>query len=212
MAEHRIFYRRNLPHFQPPGATIFFTFRLAGSIPQQVLERLATEARLLDQALADIDNEKARRAQAHLEYRRLFGRYDKALDACSVGPRWLEEPEIAELIVDALHHRDEQVYRLDAYAIMPNHVHLLYTPLQTEAGEYIAIADIMQSLKRYTAQQANILLNRSGQFWQHESYDHASRDTGETERIIRYILNNPVKAGLANSWHDWPWVYSRVPL
>ncbi len=64
----------------------------------------------------------------------------------------------------------------------------------------------MQTLKGYTAREANKLLNRSGQqFWQRESYDHAARDRREAERIRRYIEDNPVKAGLAASAEDYPW-------
>ena len=68
------------------------------------------------------------------------------------------------------------------------------------------LAEIMQSLKVYTARECNRALERKGQFWQHESYDHVIR-LGEYNRIITYTLNNPVKAGLAKEWKDWPWSY-----
>jgi REP element-mobilizing transposase RayT len=68
----------------------------------------------------------------------------------------------------------------------------------------------MHSLKRYTARQANQLLGREGAFWQHENYDHVVRDEEEWQRIITYILNNPVKAGLVQNWEDWEWTYYKV--
>ncbi len=69
------------------------------------------------------------------------------------------------------------------------------------------MAQIMHTLKGYTAGHANRLLGRTGAFWQHESYDHFVRDAGELERIIAYVASNPVRAGLVTDWQDWPWTY-----
>lgn len=91
---------------------------------------------------------------------------------------------------------------------MPNHVPLVFTPLPKDnSDDYHSLASIMHSLKRYTSRQANKILGRTGQFWQHESYDHVVRDKAELERIILYVINNPVSAGLAQDWRDWPWTY-----
>ncbi|MGH9754478.1 MAG: transposase [Blastocatellia bacterium] len=68
---------------------------------------------------------------------------------------------------------------------------------------------IMHSLKSWTANQANEALGRQGQFWQHESYDHVIRDDGEFDRIVNYVLNNPVKAGLVKEWKEWRWSWRR---
>ena len=64
----------------------------------------------------------------------------------------------------------------------------------------------MQRLKGYTATQANKLLGRSGAFWQPESYDHVVRP-GELPRILAYVAENPVKAGLVQEWQQWPHTY-----
>jgi len=61
----------------------------------------------------------------------------------------------------------------------------------------------MQSIKRHTARQANLYLKRQGTFWQAESYDHVIRDEAEWQRIIHYVLYNPVKAGLVAEWQAW---------
>jgi putative transposase len=66
---------------------------------------------------------------------------------------------------------------------------------------------MLQSLKRHTARKANTLLRRSGQFWQEESYDRVIRDGEELEHTIWYVLFNPVKAGLVESWEHWKWMY-----
>ena len=82
---------------------------------------------------------------------------------------------------------------------MPNHVHLLATA-QAHVSKF------MRRLKGYTARQANQLLSRTGQaFWQEESYDHLVRTPEEFRNIEAYILNNPVKAGLARSAEEYRW-------
>ena len=204
---HREFYRRHLPHWQPDGATLFITFRLAGSLPQTVIAELLAERERQERALASIDDTTIRQEKAYLEERRAFGRWDQALDTIHAGPRWLGEPHIADLVGKALHYRDARVYTLVAFCIMPNHVHMVCTPLPGQNERYRPLASIMQSLKRYTAREASLALRRGGTFWQAESYDHVVRDAAELERIVSYVIHNPVKAGLVAEWEDWPWTY-----
>ena len=209
--DYQIFYRRHLPHCQPPGATLFITFRLAGSIPAEVLEQLLEESQRIEAMLAKISDPTERRQRACEEQHRLFGKWDKALDASQSGPFWLREQSIAALIAESLHYRNGKVYDLDAFCIMPNHIHLVCKPLPKTDGPYHAISAIMHSLKSYTANEANRLLSRDGAFWQHESYDHAVRDDAEWRRIINYVLNNPVTAGLVSNHEDWKWSYCKYP-
>ena len=74
------------------------------------------------------------------------------------------------------------------------------------------LAVIMHSLKGYTARKCNVVLCRTGGFWQHESFDHIIRDEPEFARVINYVLNNPVKEGMVNRWPDWKWNYCRPSL
>jgi REP element-mobilizing transposase RayT len=210
--EYKVSYRRHLPHFQPPEATLFITSRLADSIPVEVQKQLRAEAERVEAALTRISDPQKRAQQTYLEQRRLFGKWDTLLDTPKSGPTWLSEPAIAELLIESLHYRDGRVYTLDAFCVMPNHVHVVYTPLRKADGSYHAMSAIMQSLKGRTAYKANSLLGRRGDFWQHENYDHVVRDEAELQRIIRYVLNNPVKAGLVQKWQDWSWTYSKYPL
>jgi REP element-mobilizing transposase RayT len=207
--EYKPDYRRYLPHIQPPGATLFITFRLASSLPKSTLTALRNEASLALESVASINEDEKRRERAYLEQRRHFGRWDEALDQYKGGVQWLAEERIAKLVAERIYHHDGQLYELDAFCIMSNHVHLLFTPLQKTDGSYHSLAAIMQSLKGYTVRRANQLLGRQGRFWQPESYDHIVRDREECDRIIRYILNNPVKAGLVGEWSNWPWTYWR---
>ncbi len=149
----------------------------------------------------------------YLAERRHFGRFDEQLHQSS-GPHYLEQPALAQIVADSFHHRDKRVYRLDAFSILSNHAHVIFAPLPKGVNldgspQYHKLSKIMQSLKRHTAQECNKLLGRQGTFWQAESYDHIVRDEVEWERIVRYVLNNPVKAGLVSEWWEWPYTYLR---
>jgi REP element-mobilizing transposase RayT len=94
---------------------------------------------------------------------------------------------------------EKQFYELQAWAVMPNHVHLLILPR-------VALPQITHWLKGRTAREANLLLERSGEpFWQDESYDHWVRNEKEFSRIVAYIEENPVSAGLVATPEDWRW-------
>jgi putative transposase len=204
---YKIDYRRNLPHIQPPGACFFITFRLAGSLPISVQRALRSEAEVQLHNLQAITDPVERARREYEAHRKHFGRWDAALDAESSGPHWLKAQRVAEIVAESIHHLNGRLYYLDSFCIMSNHVHLLFTPLQDDDAVYHGLAKIMHSLKGYTAKQANLALGRTGQFWQRESFDHIVRDSDEMSRIRRYILNNPVKAGLVEHWKDWPHTY-----
>jgi REP element-mobilizing transposase RayT len=120
---------------------------------------------------------------------------DKASEVCL-----LKEPRIAGIVSNALRHFNEQRYHLHAWTIMPNHVHALLFPFDTNG-----LSSIIHSWKSYTATQANLVLERKGRFWDHEYFDRVIRSARHFEFTTRYILNNPVKAGLCNEPHQWPW-------
>lgn len=210
--EYQESYRRNLPHIQPPGATMFSTFRLAGSIPAARSQELLQQRELVQRQLEQIKDKQERSKRAVLEEKRFFGKWDKMLDTASTGPFWLRDDKIATVVVKSLHYQDKKRYQLEAFCVMPNHVHLVFTPLAQDETNYYSISTIMHSLKRYTAREANQILKREGDFWQHENYDHYVRDDREFQRIVNYVLNNPVNAGLVSSPEEWKWSYCRTNL
>ncbi len=211
--EYKLFYRRHLPHYQPFGATLFITFRLANSLPAQVIQDLNNESKRIDAQLSKIADSKKRASQAIIEHWKHFVRWDEALHNVDSGLFWLRNEEIATLVVDSLHYRHERVYTLEAFTVMPNHVHVLFTPSPKDEDDgYYSLSSIMHSLKRHTALNANRILGREGAFWQGESYDHVVRDADDLNRIVHYILNNPVSAGLVSDWEQWPWIYCRYDL
>lgn len=153
-------------------------------------EAASVERRL--QRITDIDE---RKMEAYQEQKRHFGQWDAALDQPATGPRWLSEPQVAQLLQESLHYRDGKVYDLDTFCIMSNHAHLLFTPLLEAEERYHALSAIMQSLKGFTARKANLILKREGQFWQHESYDHVVRNERKAAHPEIYF---------AESGESWP--------
>jgi REP element-mobilizing transposase RayT len=126
---------------------------------------------------------------------------DRLLDQARTGPLHLRRTDIAELLVDAIRYRQQEMrqFQLHSWVIMANHAHLLITP-------HVEASKLMHSLKRYTGRKANQILGLTGKpFWQEESYDHLVRDESEFRRIVGYIELNPVKAGLVATPEAFPW-------
>ena len=210
--DYKTFYRRHLPHFQPSGATLFVTFRLAGSIPQAVLNRWAVDSQAQQKRMRSGVGQASSLSSAFRQRR--FVEYENLLHRAVCGPLWLKDPELATIVSDAMMFRDSETYAVDAYCVMPNHVHVVLAPLVTDSPnlEPTSLGSIMHSVKSYTANQANAVLRRQGSFWEHENFDRAIRDEEEWLRTIGYVLNNPVKAGLVGDWQDWPHSYCRPEL
>jgi len=125
-------------------------------------------------------------------------RVEQYLDA-GYGACWLRQPEVAAFVADAIRHFDGERHRLAAWCVMPNHVHVVVEPL----GHH-RLPEFLKSWKGFSAAQANRLLKRQGEFWQEEYYDRVVRDENDFVRCVRYVLENPLQAGLV----DWPWVWA----
>jgi REP element-mobilizing transposase RayT len=133
-------------------------------------------------------------------------RIEQLLDA-GYGECFLAKPEIAPLIEKSLLHFDAIRYSLHEWVIMPNHVHLLLTVY----AEF-TLRFTIGNFKSYTAQVANGLLQRQGQFWYPEFYDRYIRTAQHYENVVYYIHNNPVKAGLCAEAKQWEFSSARRRL
>ncbi|MGH1435988.1 MAG: transposase [Lewinella sp.] len=206
----KIYYKRNLPHYQPPGGTFFVTFRLKNSVPMATLRNQKRSQE--EEMIAKRDLSQEERDEYHLQH--VFAN-DELLDKIKSGPFFLQEKAIAQLVIERIEEYDTQLYDLLSYCIMPNHVHLLIdTQIQLAddgsiPGDYVQLQDIMRLIKGGTATAANRLLNRSGPFWESESYDHWVRNEDSLFRIIAYIMENPCKANFVKRWQDWPYSYAK---
>ena len=181
--------RRFLPHWQQNSATYFVTFRLADSLPQIELQLLQQEKEEWQKKHPEplSETEKA-------EYHRLFSqRVDKWLDA-GMGECYLKDPQLAKIVADALTYFDGDRYHLGEWVVMPNHVHVIVTPLGNHK-----LSEITHSWKSFTANQINKYLNRRGQLWQKESYDQIVRSPQHLERVQTYIANHAPNVAQASS-------------
>ena len=122
---------------------------------------------------------------------------DKYLDE-GHGTRPLADARVAGLIQNALLHFDGERYQLHAWVVMPNHVHVLLSPIEGHS-----LTEITHSWKSFTANQANKLLGRTGEFWQRESFDRFIRNEEHFAAEVDYIERNPVAAGLCRTPEDW---------
>lgn len=185
--DYKEFYRRHRPHFQPSNSILFVTFRLAGSIPQATIrDYKAKKEWLIDQlkrsqkSTRDTKGAEFKEWTERLEQfkREWFMKFEKMHQAAT-GPMWMKDIEVADTVARNIHALDGETYLLDAYCIMSNHVHIVFTPYLTEndvkesidddghltfASECPGLSKIMQLLKGRTARECNQRLMRSGQF------------------------------------------------
>ncbi|HDP76213.1 MAG TPA: hypothetical protein ENN49_10200 [Bacteroidales bacterium] len=184
-------HQGNLPHWQQENVWYFVTFRLADSIPTEVAEQIKVEREIWLKNNSKNPNSEYSKEQLK-EYNRLFSdRVEKLLNDYH-GSCILKNKEIANIVKNAIENFNNQRYLLDEWVIMPNHVHILVKPLAENK-----LSDILHSWKSFTANEINKALNKKGQVWMHESYDHIVRNERAFRAIRNYIRQNPVKAKLA---------------
>ena len=183
MDEPRGWYSRGyLPHFDGGEVPQFLTFHLADSIPRSLFQQWQEELSLLEKTKAELERRKRIEAYLDLGY----------------GEAWLRDPELASMVERALLFFDGKRYYLHAWVVMPNHAHVLFTPILP-----YSLARIAHSWKSFTADQANKRLARMGQFWWPESYDRFIREEHHYASTIAYIENNPPKAKLCSAPEDY---------
>jgi REP element-mobilizing transposase RayT len=193
--------RGYLPHVKKEGADYFVTFRLADSLPREVLLRYEAEraARMRAVLEAQRSGTAQRDSQETInrDFRRQVERYlDRGAGACC-----LRQPGIADLVAGALQFFHDQRYVLREWVVMPNHVHVLFWPMPNHL-----VGEIVKSWKQFTSLRAKRMLGLTEhRFWQPEAYDHWVRDDEQRARIARYIRGNPVAAGLCACPEDWQW-------
>jgi len=204
--------RGYLPHRELRDATYFVTFRLAGTLPQKILQQILAErqsylaaAQKQNRKLTDQEEKRLK----YLESRSIQQYLDRGLGEC-----WLSRPPVAEIIKQSILYFDGSRYTSHAFCIMPNHFHWLVTPWIADNSSSLdsSLISIMHSIKSFTAHQANKILKRKGPFWNREYYDHLVRSSEEFGRLLVYILENPLKAGLCKDWQEWPWTICSAPI
>jgi len=205
--------RGYLPHFDGDDATQHVTFHLADSLPQQVVAEVEEELRFLPAAERDFER-----------WRRLEQWMDAGYGSCV-----LKEPAVAAMVQGALLYFDAERCRILAWVVMPNHVHVLFTPINGWA-----VSAIITSWKVYTARHIYAFWRENpdkrpagyaasqgrphatrergvpqtptpDHVWHREYWDRFMRNQEHFARTRAYIHGNPVKAGLVAYPEEWPW-------
>ena len=184
-----------MPHFDSHHVVQHVTFHLADSLPAGVLARLEEELRTVPPERQDAERRK------HIET------WIDAGHGCCL----LREPAAACLVQDAFLFFDGVRYRLLAWVVMPNHVHVLFQPM-----EGWTMARIVTSWKSFTGRRLSSLLpesprsNAVHRVWHREYWDRFIRDERHLHAAREYIHNNPVKAGLVRCPEEWEWSSARL--
>jgi len=198
MVETIRFCRGNLPHWLVADRTYFVTMRLNGTLPRSVVEGLRSERDALHDA--GCQDEEAWLALT----RRQFLRIDAILDAVpEAGKDWLTQDGIPQAVLASVEWlKTEGNWSIHAATVMSTHLHVV---LSNRAGRSGALLEDLEKFKRFTGRAANRILNRTGRFWAREEFDHWCRTPDKVAAAVRYVRENPVKAGLVERWQDWPW-------
>lgn len=191
--------RRNLPHWTQSGATYFITFRLGDSIPIALQQQWAQEREIWLRFHPEPWD-----AAAEAEYlERFTERMEEWVDQ-GFGECYLRRSDIRAGVEKHLLHFDGERYDVDAFVLMPNHVHALLRPRDGHE-----LFDLLQGIKGTSARTCNKLLGRTGTtFWMEDSYNRIVRDAEELFGFRRYIAANPVKAKLVE--HEFTLVMNDV--
>jgi REP element-mobilizing transposase RayT len=185
----RLHTRGYLPHVDAEGTTQFITFRLADSMPQHLHHQWRAEL-----SAGEITDADLRKRIEHF--------LDSGYGSCA-----LRDRRVANEIRETLIKWNGKRYRLIAWVVMLNHVHLLI-----ELNEGFTLSEVMHSIKSYTAHQANKIREQKGRFWSVESFDRYIRDSRHFRNTIKYIEDNPVKAGLCKRREDWEFSSAYIPM
>ena len=191
--------KRNMPHIDMPGHLTFVTFRLADSMPRNVvqlwhddIDAWLEENKLVGRTVEDIMNSIDINDDVKNELRKFKNRkWHGHLDDCH-GAFVLRDLHCRTLVEESLLHFEGERYDLERFIIMPNHVHAM---IQMRRG--FPLRKQLTEIMRFSGRKVNSHVKRHGDCWQSEPFDHVVRSETQFEYLQRYINDNPKKAGLS---------------
>ncbi len=188
-------YFEQASHLSSQRRYALVTVRLSHSIPFSAREKLMDyRLRCGGESERDINIQKA--AQ-------LFAYWDLVLDL-SPGPRWLEHPEVAESARRALRDVDGVLCDVRAWVLLPTHIHVLAAPCPVP-GAAPGILHLAEAIKAPVAHKARTLLRVSTPLWEDGAHMHLLDSAADLDRTLRYLRQEPVRAGLVTLAEEWEW-------
>jgi putative transposase len=183
------FYRKRLPHWTVRDGLYFVTIRQKDSIP-------ANAAKIIRSKTLELDNYAP--SEQVLLRKKIFAEMDNWLDR-NTNKGNLADSEISRILIDSIQfRRDSNDWDMIEFVIMPNHIHLFFG-LKDKS-----LKTVISNFKRWTSKEIKPLLKADRPLWHREWFDHWSRSGQQDEKIVKYIRQNPVKAGLVKDYKDWP--------
>jgi REP element-mobilizing transposase RayT len=122
--------------------------------------------------------------------------------------RWILPESARAIVLDCCLHDNDTKILMQAVVVMPDHVHIVFAPL-ANAMEVYSLAEIIGAIKSASAHKINQSLGRTGKVWQTESFDRVLRSSESLDQKIAYILENPVRRGLASVPENYCWLWQR---
>jgi REP element-mobilizing transposase RayT len=125
--------------------------------------------------------------------------------------RWILPTQVRSTVLESCLHDNGNKFVLRVAVVMPDHVHLIFTPLINYAAIAIySLGEIMGAIKGASAHRINKVVGRKGCVWQTESFDHVLRSSESLDAKILYVLENPVRKGLVREWSEYPWLWKKA--
>ncbi len=122
-------------------------------------------------------------------------------------------PQARTIVLNAWRHFHNARYELFAICVMPDHVHALFQPWPKNEGSHTetifwSLAELMRSLKSFTAREINRAEGKAGAVWEKETFDRYIRSDRDLAEKFHYIVRNPWDSGVAKQNDDYPWIWT----
>ncbi len=96
---------------------------------------------------------------------------------------------------------------LHCACVMPDHVHLILTPFENETQRWIPLAELLKSIKNFSAREINKARGARGSLWLDENFDRVIRSEADYHEKWDYMYHNPVTSGLVAQPEDYQWFW-----
>jgi len=121
--------------------------------------------------------------------------------------RWPLPTKARDIVLECCLKENGIKFDLHAAVVMPDHIHLLLSPLTDQDGWSFSLPQIMHAIKGVSARKINLLLDRHGPVWQEEFFDHVLRSNDSLTEKANYICQNPLRSGLVKAESEYRWLW-----
>jgi len=193
-----------LPHWYNGHHCFFVTFRLADSLPQNVISDLKSSLQSEINLITEENEIKRKLIIDELKFK-YFKKYEHQLDSKPYGECVLKNVEIAQILYYKILSYHKKYFELNCLSIMPNHVHILLSTLDN--CEIVELDKWLQLIKGGSSYLINKAMKRTGKLWATESFDRYIRNEEHYNNSFYYTINNPRAAGLKSIYSQKPFIY-----